>query len=104
MNVGEVHRLIVENATTITLDKPLDELLKKIVEDPRTRHVYVIDNKNILMGSVRLNSVLEYLFAMTSMPYRERPGAARLRRAYRCEVCEGYNEYEAGFCPVRHVR
>lgn len=74
MNVGEVHKLIVEDAATITLDKPLDELLKKIVEDPRTRHVYVVDDKNTLVGSVRLNSVLEYLFAMTSMPYREDQG------------------------------
>ena len=74
MNVGEVHKLIVEDAATISPGSPLDELLKKIVEDPRTRHVYVVDGKNTLVGSVRLNSVLEYLFTMTSMSAREDQG------------------------------
>jgi len=35
-------------------------------EDLKTRHVYVIDEDNILTGSVRMHSILKYLFPYSS--------------------------------------
>ncbi len=66
VKVRDIHRMIVEDAATIGLDSSIDELLARIVEDPRTRHVYVVDQKNRLVGSVRLNSVLKHLFPMVT--------------------------------------
>ena len=69
--VGDVHKLLVEDAAAIGPDQLLDELLAKIVEDPRTRHVYVVDRDGVLVGSVRLNTVLKHLFPLIRV---SRPG------------------------------
>ena len=72
--VGDVHKLLVEDAAAIGPDQLLDELLAKIVEDPRTRHVYVLDRDGVLVGSVRLNTVLKHLFPLitSASPGHER--------------------------------
>lgn len=44
-----------------------EELLHKMVDNPRTRHVYVVDDRGRLCGSVRMNTVVEYLFPYTSL-------------------------------------
>ena len=62
IKVKDIKNLVIENATILTLEATLDELLEKIVEDPRSRHVYVVDNNEKLVGSVRLNQVVQYLF------------------------------------------
>ncbi len=73
--VRDVAKLIVENAAVISPDAPLEELLAKIVEDPRTRHVYIVDKDGVLLGSVRLNAILRQLFPyITSVS----PGHERL--------------------------
>jgi len=69
MKIRDVHRMIVENAATIGPDSSMRQLLERIVEDPRTRHAYVIDENNRLIGSIRLNTVLRRLFPMiTAIP------------------------------------
>jgi Mg/Co/Ni transporter MgtE len=42
----------------------MDVLMDKINEDLKTRHVYVVDEDNKLIGSVRMNSIVQYLFPM----------------------------------------
>ncbi len=66
MHIRDVHRLIIENAATIGADRPLTELLQKIIADPRSRHVYVVDEEGTLIGSVRLNAIVKQLFPMTT--------------------------------------
>ena len=62
MKVKDARELFVEEPTTIRSDASLKELLAKIIEDLRTRNVYVVDSENRLLGSVRMNAVVEYLF------------------------------------------
>jgi CBS domain-containing protein len=66
MHIGEVRRLILENPVVITAERPLDELFQKMVEEPRTRRVYVVDGNGILEGSVRLYAVLRQLFPLVA--------------------------------------
>lgn len=67
MTVAAVRKFFVENPSMVHADTSIDELLKKINKDPRTRHVYVVDDDNRLIGSVRMNTVVKYLFPMTSI-------------------------------------
>lgn len=65
--VRDIRDLIVKEPARIKPECSVDELLRKIVEDPRTRHVYVVDDKGRLVGSVRFRDVVEHLFADTVM-------------------------------------
>ena len=67
MQVFEVRNLVVETPTTIGPNENMDELLVKINEDFKTRHVYVVDKADKLIGSVRMNSIVQYLFPMGSV-------------------------------------
>ncbi len=67
MAISEVRNLIVKEPTTIKLDDEMDELIKKINENLKTRHVYVVDETNKLIGSVRMNSIVQYLFPMAAI-------------------------------------
>jgi len=67
IRISEIRNLIVETPTTIGADEHIDKLLEKINEDLKTRHVYVIDANNKLIGSVRMNSIVQYLFPMGAM-------------------------------------
>lgn len=77
--VADVRKLIVGEAATIGPEAEIPELLEKILEDPRSRHVYVVDESGVLVGSVRLNSVIQYLFPYTTTSVSEPfPSASRL--------------------------
>jgi len=65
--VKDIRDLIVKNPSTISPEASLDDLLTKIIENPVTRHVYVIDDNKVLIGSVRLNNTIEYLFPFTTI-------------------------------------
>ena len=67
MSISEVRNLIVKEPTTIHLNDEIDELIKKINENLKTRHVYVIDDNRKLIGSVRMNSIVQYLFPMAAI-------------------------------------
>ena len=60
--VSKVRHLIIQNPSVIGPDAEMRELMYKINEDLRTRHVYVVDKDNRLIGSIRMNSVVQYLF------------------------------------------
>jgi len=67
MHVADVRDLLVGKPSVIGPDQTEQELLAKIVEDPRTRHVYVVDEKHVLIGVVRMNWVVEHLFPFSSV-------------------------------------
>jgi len=60
--VKDIRKLIVDKPSLISPDASIDELLQKIVEDTRTRHIYVVDENKKLLGAIRLIYVIEYLF------------------------------------------
>ncbi|RLC44775.1 MAG: hypothetical protein DRH70_08430 [Candidatus Coatesbacteria bacterium] len=67
LTVGDVRSLLVERATVIKPGEPIRALLEKMIEDPRTRHVYVVDDEGVLIGSVRMNTVVEHLFPLSAV-------------------------------------
>lgn len=62
LQVKDIHHLLVENPASVPPESPLRDVLAKMTEDLRTRQVYVVDSKDHLLGAVRMNSVVEYLF------------------------------------------
>ena len=67
IKVKDIMHLIVKKSTTISKDSSLDQLLSKILEDTTSRHVYVVNEGNKLIGSVRLNNTIKYLFPAISL-------------------------------------
>jgi len=67
LKVKDVWDLVVENPATISPDAPLVQLLEKVVEDTRTRHVYVVNDKNLLLGVVRMITVTGLLFPLQAI-------------------------------------
>ncbi len=62
LTVENIWELVVDNPTSIGPDASLPELLEAVVEDTRTRHVYVVDEQRQLIGVVRLTTVTGLLF------------------------------------------
>lgn len=67
MKVSDIRHVLVENAATINQADSVDDLLKKVIEEPRTRHVYVVDDNGKLVGSVRMNTIVQYLFPVAAV-------------------------------------
>ncbi len=67
VTVGEVRNLLVQEATATEPGVTVEQLLAKIIEDPRTRHIYVVDEQGKLIGAVRMNRIIEYLFPFTAV-------------------------------------
>lgn len=65
--VREVKDLLVENPTVVRPDDDLDSVCASVVSDPKTRHVYVVDDNNKLLGAIRMNTMVEYLFPYTTL-------------------------------------
>lgn len=62
MQVEDIYHLLVENPATVHAATSLLDVLREMTKDLRTRQVYVIDDEGRLLGEVRMNSVVEYLF------------------------------------------
>ena len=60
--VKDVRNLLVKEPTTVKASASTTEILQSIIADTRTRHLYVVDELNHLIGSVRLNDVVKFLF------------------------------------------
>jgi len=65
--VASIRHLLVEDAATIIESAPIEALLHKIIEDPRTRHVYVLNEAKKLVGSVRMSTIVNFLFPVASV-------------------------------------
>ncbi|HHE37056.1 MAG TPA: CBS domain-containing protein [Candidatus Cloacimonetes bacterium] len=67
VKVRDIDQLIIENPSVIDENSSLIDLLREIIKDTRSRHVYVVNKKNKLIGSVRLNNTIQYMFPATSL-------------------------------------
>ena len=67
VKVKDIMHLIVKKSATISKDSSLDQLLSKILEDTTSRHVFVVNEGNKLIGSVKLNNTIKYLFPAISL-------------------------------------
>ena len=76
--VGDARNLLVENATVIAPDVSIEQFLAKTIEDPQTRHVDVLDEEGVLVGAVRMNTVVEYLFPFSALVASGGPAIARI--------------------------
>jgi len=63
--VADINELIVNNPAIVREDTPINEMLESIIKDTRSRHAYVVDKHNKLIGSIRINNVIQYLFPST---------------------------------------
>ena len=64
IKIEEIMDLVVATPTTIKADADIDDVIIKINDDLKTRHVYVVDDENRLIGSVRMNTIVQYLFPL----------------------------------------
>ncbi|MDD5070665.1 MAG: CBS domain-containing protein [Candidatus Omnitrophica bacterium] len=64
--VTDIWELIVKEPTTISADATVSDLFSKMVEDHKTRHVYVTDKNKQIVGSVRLNDLIEFMLCYLS--------------------------------------
>jgi len=67
MKVADIRHLLVKEPAVINKKQSIKELLTRIINDSRTRHVYVVDNAGILIGTVRMNRIVQYLFPFAAM-------------------------------------
>jgi len=72
MLVEDIMNLVASDAAVLGPDDSIQSLLGAIIKDPRTRHVYVVDASGVLIGSVRMNSVIRHLFPFTSFMVQRR--------------------------------
>lgn len=62
LKVKDAYQLLVEKPSTVTAGASLEEVLRAIVADHKTRHVYVVNKDGGLIGSIKLSGVIEYMF------------------------------------------
>ena len=63
--ISEIKDLIIKNPTIIFKDTKIKDIMSAIIEDSRSRHAYVVDNSGKLIGSIRTNNIIQYLFPTT---------------------------------------
>jgi CBS domain-containing protein len=63
--ISEIKDLIIKNPTIIYKDTKIKDIMSAIIEDSRSRHAYVVDNSGKLIGSIRTNNIIQYLFPTT---------------------------------------
>jgi CBS domain-containing protein len=67
LKVKDIRHLLVEDPASVSPSAPLRDVLDEMEKDLRTRHVYVVDADNRLLGTVRMGSVVEYLFPFNAI-------------------------------------
>lgn len=65
INVGDINKLIVKNPAIVKENCTIREMLEKVIEDTRSRHAYIVDEDDHLIGSIRMNQIIQYLFPTT---------------------------------------
>ncbi len=62
IQISEIKDLIIKDPTIIYEDTKIKEIMSAIIKDIRSRHAYVVNDSGKLIGSIRTNSVIQYLF------------------------------------------
>jgi len=87
--VKEINYLVVKNPTTVHKDTSIKEVLQSIVNDLHTRHAYVVDDKGKLLGTIRVNYVIQYLFPTVALlESREIPQVGNFMEFYNAKTAE----------------
>lgn len=60
--VGAIRTLLVKDAAVVRRGDPVNSVISKLLENPVSRHVYVTDENDRMVGSIRLNQIIEYVF------------------------------------------
>ena len=62
VKVKDIMDMIVKKPTLVKPNDTITEVLKKIINDPKSRHAYIVDNNLKLIGALRINNIIAYLF------------------------------------------
>jgi Mg/Co/Ni transporter MgtE len=65
VTVESISSLIVQTPALVTPETSIETMLRHVIQDTRSRHAYVVDADNRLIGSVRFNNIIQYLFPST---------------------------------------
>jgi CBS domain-containing protein len=65
--VKDIRNLIDANPAIVTPETSIHVTMQKIIDDTRSRHAYIVDENNVLIGSIRVNNVIQYLFPTYSL-------------------------------------
>jgi len=63
ISVERVMSLVTKEASIVGEDSSLVEIAEKILEDPKTRTVYVVNSKGKLVGIIPVMELIQYLYA-----------------------------------------
>ena len=62
IKVSSIRRFITKQASIVSADADPMEIAKKMIEDPKTRSVYVADKDRKLLGLIPVSYLVQYLF------------------------------------------
>ncbi len=62
VRVGDVRKLITQEPTITHEDDSLVKVAEKILEDPKTRSVYVLNSKEKLVGIIPVIELIQYMY------------------------------------------
>jgi CBS-domain-containing membrane protein len=62
LTVSDIRKSIIENPAVVKIGTSIQNALRKLIEEHHTRHIYVTDKDGKMIGSVRVNNMIEYLF------------------------------------------
>lgn len=65
--VNDVINHLSHNPVTVPPDEPIEKVMANTLKEPCTRHIYVVDLKGHLLGSIMMNTMTEYLFPYTAL-------------------------------------
>ena len=62
MKVKDVMNIVTQGATIVEEDSSIREVAKKLIEDPKTTTLYVVNKNKKLIGIVTIGTLLRYLY------------------------------------------
>ncbi|HPR17465.1 MAG TPA: CBS domain-containing protein [Candidatus Cloacimonadota bacterium] len=65
--VKDIRHFIDNKPAVVSASTSIRETLRKIIDDTRSRHAYIVDGNGKLIGSIRMNNVIQYLFPTFSL-------------------------------------
>jgi len=77
--VRDAYRLVVTDPVVVTKEMNLDDVIDKVIEDPRTRSAYVVDGRQKLLGMIGLKQMLTAVESSLAVFDKARPARAPKR-------------------------
>lgn len=70
--VKEIRELLAKEAATVSPEDSIQQVIEKLLANPVTRHVYVSDENNRMVGTIRMNQLVEYIFPYETIWLQDR--------------------------------